>query len=337
VAAATGGFSLPTRSRRWYLRRTAARLIGGKFLSRGGGYTVFLTNQEAVVSLRGFEATNAVVRLKLAGQRAATEVAGLDELPGKSNYFIGNDPRRWHTQVPTYTKVRYREVYAGIDLIYYGNQGQLEYDFVVAPGGDPRAIRLRAEGALRMRLDGNGDVVLEAGGATEVRLHKPVVYQTQPGSVRRLVECRYVMKGAHEVGFDIAAYDATKSLIIDPVLTNSRYLGGSQEDFGSAIAVDRAGNAYVTGATQSADFPTVNPLQPSLRGQESVFVAKFDATGSTLLYSTYVGGSVSDEGHGIGVDGAGKPLRNRGNPISRLPHGQSATAIAQRPSERIRS
>jgi hypothetical protein len=277
-----------------------------KFLSRGRGYTLFLTDREAVLALQKPSHDTAVLRMKLAGSRAATSVSGLEELPGKSNYFIGRDAARWHTQIPSYAKVLYQQPYLGIDLIYYGNQEQLEYDFVVAPGADPRAIRLRMEGARKMGIDVNGDLVLRARGADEVRFHKPVVYQMQSAAGgRKLVEGHYVKKGAHEVGFALAAYDVTKSLIIDPILTYSTYLGGSGDDYGNGIAVDTAGNAYLIGHSSSPDFPLANPLQPALRGSYNVFVSKLDATGSTLVYSTYLGGSAFEFGDGIAVDTAG--------------------------------
>jgi hypothetical protein len=295
-----------------------------KFLSRGSGYTVFLTDREAVLAFRRSSRDTAVLRLKLVGARTAINVSGLEELPGKSNYFIGNDGANWHTNVPTYAKVRYQQAYPGIDLFYYGHQTQLEYDFVVAPGANPRAIQLRMDGAQKMRIDANGDLVLQAGehavqqagegpeqqaGDAEVRFHKPSVYQQAASeSPRQVVEGRYVLKGAHEVGFEVAAYDMTKPLIIDPVLTYSTYIiGASGYDgpYGIGIAADRAGNAYLTGVTLSTNFPTANALQPTLDGRSDAFVAKLNPAGSMLLYSTYLGGSGDEYGYGIAVDSGG--------------------------------
>jgi uncharacterized protein (TIGR03437 family) len=318
-----------------------------KFLSRGRGYTLFLTSTEAVLQLRTSDLgsrlhrdrlrserpgnpqsafrnpqseilQSAVLRLALVGANPETEVVGREELPGKSNYFIGNDPAKWRTNVPTYRKVEYREVYPGVSLVYYGNPaaaGQLEYDFVVAPGADPGQIRLGVEGAGRVEVDAEGDLVLQAAAGGQVRFHKPLVYQEVAGT-RREVEGSFTLRSSslksaignpqsQEVGFQLAAYDASNPLVIDPVLAYSTYLGGSGDDSGYGIAVDSSGNAYVTGYTFSSNFPAANPLQASNRGNMDVFVTKLNAAGSALVYSTYLGGSGDDSGHGIAVDSSG--------------------------------
>jgi Bacterial Ig-like domain (group 3)/Abnormal spindle-like microcephaly-assoc'd, ASPM-SPD-2-Hydin/Beta-propeller repeat len=247
-------------------------------------------------------ATGGVLRMKLRNANPAAKVTGEDELAGTSNYFIGNDPAKWRTKVPTYAKVKYEGIYPGIDLVYYGHQRELEYDFVLQPGANPQAIRLGIAGAKRLRLE-HGDLVLTSAGG-DVHLRSPHIYQEANG-VRREIRGRYVIKSKNEVGFEVAGYDRRRALVIDPVLAYSTYLGGSANDYGWGIAVDSAGNAYVTGYTESTDFPTVNAIQQDLRGQADAFVTKFNADGSDLVYSTYLGGSAGAGGVGIALDAAG--------------------------------
>src|SRR5712672_1576210 len=284
-----------------------------RFLSRGPGYSLYLTAGEAVLVLAKPDAKaqekSVALRMSLVGAARKPHITGLDELPGKANYFIGKDRSKWRANVPTYAKVQYRNVYPGVDLVYYGNQRQLEYDFVVAPGADPKRIALGFKGADKLEIDAKGDLVLRAAGG-EVRQHKPVVYQEIDG-IRQEIDGGYVRKGANRVGFRLAAYDTARPLIIDPVLSYSTYLGGSGREKGLAIAVDRDGNAYVTGLVSSTDFPTTaGAFQPIFGGGTAfgggqgfdAFVTKFDSTGSALLYSTYLGGSDDDQGLGIAVD-----------------------------------
>ncbi len=295
-----------------------------KFLSRTGGYTLFLTGDEAVLTLSGKrEDTKAkivgaahtmppvaatkgggVLRMKLRNANPAARVTGVDELAGKSNYFIGNDPTKWHGNVPTYRKVEYKGIYPGVDLVFYGTEGRLEYDFIVAPGAKPRRIQFDVRGTKRIRRDAHGDLVLKMGG-DEIRWHKPVVYQEKNG-VRQEIAAHYTITGTNRVAFELAKYDASRPLYIDPLIY-STYLGGSGEDSGYGIAVDSTGNAYVTGSTESTDFPTMNPLQPANGGGYDAFVSKINPAGSALVYSTYLGGSGtdSDSGNSVAVDSAG--------------------------------
>jgi hypothetical protein len=243
--------------------------------------------------------------MKLVGANPAAPLSGVDELPGKANYFIGNDPKKWRRNVPTYTRVRYEEVYPGIDLEFYGTQqGQLEYDFVVAPGADPRAIRLALAGAEKLELDGRGNLHV-ALLTDEVRFHKPVLYQ-EFGGERQEVAGSFNLAGTEQVGFEVGDYDRTRPLIIDPVLAYSTYLGGGGMDHGGDIAVDTAGNTYVVGSTTSTNFPTASPLQGTHGGGSwDVFIAKLNAAGNGLGYSTYLGGNDRDAGGAIAVDAAG--------------------------------
>jgi hypothetical protein len=296
-----------------------------KFLSRGHGCSLFLTGSEAVIVLKktapkteemkvlsgrelvkkrgGGAEEGTIVRMELAGANAAPRVAGAEELPGKTNYFIGNDPAKWRTNVPTYSKVQYEGVYPGVDLVYYGNQGRLEYDFVVAPGVDPNEIRLKFYGAGKLRLDKKGDLLLGAEGE-EVRFEKPLVYQELAGE-QKTVESSYVLASTNRIGFQLGEYDHSQPLVIDPVLSYSTYLGGSASDSGQGIAVDGSGNAYVTGSTSSANFPAASALQSTLAGTVNAFVTKINASGSALVYSTYLGGGNQDFSYGIAVDGSG--------------------------------
>ncbi|MBI3474861.1 MAG: SBBP repeat-containing protein [Acidobacteria bacterium] len=284
-----------------------------KFFSRGEGYSLFLTPSEAVLSLRG-RATEGnsnpkndvvVIRTQLLGANAQTELVGESPLPGKSNYFVGSDPTKWRTNVPQFGKVRYENVYPRVDLVYYGHQRELEYDFVLQPGANPNSIRLGVEGAAKLHLD-HGDLVMSSTGG-DLYLRAPHIYQEANG-VRHIVRGQYVIKGNNEVGFRLGSYDRRRALVIDPVLAYSTYLGGSGTggDIGVAIAVDSAGNAYVTGQTNSTDFPTANAIQPTNAGNGDAFVTKFNADGSALVYSTFLGGSTGgEEGQAIATDSAG--------------------------------
>jgi len=289
---------------------------GVDFLARGAGYTLFLTASEAVLALRdarshaprelgaralGDPKTRTVVGMRLNGAMAAG-VSGEQPLAGKANYFIGNDPARWHTDIPTYAKVVYRDVYRGIDLTYYGDQGRLEYDFVIAPGADPGAIRLQFTGIDAMEVDPRGDLALRTGGG-EIHQQRPLIYQ-EAGGVRTEISGNYVIRGDGDVGFALATYDPGRPLVIDPVLVYSTYLGGGGDDIGFAVAVDAAGSAYVTGSTDATGFPTQAPFQSAFGGVTDAFVSKLNPAGSALVYSTYLGGSNREDGFGVAVDAA---------------------------------
>jgi hypothetical protein len=241
--------------------------------------------------------------MKLVGGNASARIAGVDELPGKSNYFIGNDPNKWQVNISTYGKIEYRDVYPGVDLIYYGNQRQLEHDFVIAPGADPKAITLAFEGARKISINSGGDLVMDTkeGG---VALKRPRVYQTLNGEEQNIA-ARYALKNGR-VSFEVAEYDHRQPLVIDPVLSYSTYLGGNGDDYGHGIAVDSSGNAYVVGQTNSVNFPTATALQAAYGGGYDIFVTKLNATGSALIYSAYLGGSGDDLGFAISVNSSGE-------------------------------
>lgn len=292
-----------------------------KFLAHGSGYGLFLTADKAVLTLRHSASgarhsvpQSSVIRMTLEGASASSTVNGTDELPGKSNYFIGNDPKKWHTDVPQFASVRYRGIYPGIDLVYYGKQGQLEYDFEAAPGSDPAQVVLRFQGAEALSINAAGDLVLAVGDG-HVTLQAPRVFQ-RFGEEERRVDGRFELRGKDGAGFALGAYDQRRTLIIDPVLTYSTYLGGSSDEACTvilgvatgvsgcpAVAVDAALNAYIAGSTMSTDFPKAgSPFQAGLKGTANVFIAKFNSTANTLVFSTYLGGNTVDTTAGLAVD-----------------------------------
>ena len=306
------------------------------FLSRGKGYSLFLTGDEAILRLKtrkpedrsqkpaaasfSRRAADPVLRLRLVGADTSAALAGRDPLPGKVHYFLGNDRSQWRTNVPTYARVQYRGVYPGVDLVYYGNQGRLEHDFVVAPGADPGQIAWALQGVsdstLPVSVDSRGNLRVEVGGGT-VRLNKPVAYEFSrdesgvTAQNRHYVDSRYTFRGNGQFGFSVPGHDASKTLVIDPVLVYSTFLGGSLDDEGASIAVDSSGNAYVTGQTLSTNFPTLSAQQGSCAScgatspTPDAFVTKLDAAGTALVYSTYLGGGALDAGLGIAVDSTG--------------------------------
>ena len=278
-----------------------------KFIARGRGYGLFLTDQEAVLTLHGLNSTTDVVRMQLSGSNPDTHSEGVDPLPGTANYFSGNDPSKWQTSIPTYSKAQFSGVYPGVDLVYYGNQSQLEFDFVVAPNADPRSIRLHFAEATKLKLSADGDLAVSAK-SSEIAFHKPVIYQDINGR-RQPIQGRFTAQAKNSVGFSLGRYNHSEPLIIDPVLVYSTYLGGSKADYANAIALDGSGNAYVTGLAVSTDFPVTtgafDTTSPAKTGG-TAFVTKLNSTGTALLYSTYLGGtSGHDLSYAIAVDAAG--------------------------------
>ena len=293
-----------------------------RFLTRGGGMTTFFTDTEAVMVLNRsgqvkqpdgpirpeaapHQVEQAVVRMRLEGASQPRQTIGLEKLPGISNYFIGNDPTKWRTDVPHYGRIQYEGVYPGIDLVWYGSERKLEYDFVVAPGADPKQIQVAYERVESLGVDAVGNLVLGTA-LGEVRQQKPRVYQ-EIGGRRVEVAARYAIVARDRVSFAVAGYDRKRELRIDPlVLDYSTYLCGSGDDKGFGIAVDAAGSAYVTGYTSSTNFPTQSTYQATYQGGTyDVFVTKLTPAGNALVYSTYLGGSGDDEAHGIAVDSGG--------------------------------
>jgi len=318
-----------------------------QFLSRGHGLAIFLDSSGAafltgrkdspspsLLSLlsassaeqpapSGLSANDSfnLLRLSLLGARPGSQGVGISPLPGKANYFIGDDPKNWHTNLDTYAKVKFASVYPGIDLLYYGNQQRLEYDFIVAPGSSPSQIQFALEGADRVRIDSaTGDLVLLSGN-DEIRFQKPLIYQFNQNdpaagaAAKHLIDGNYTLEAGNHIAFNVSPYDSSKPLVIDPVLSFFTYLGGMLPDVALHVAADATG-VYVTGATLSPDFPHsasafITSLKVGMCGPPAintsfpcpdVFVTKLKPDGTGILYSTYLGGTRSDIGLGIAVD-----------------------------------
>ena len=287
-----------------------------RFMARAPGYGLFLTDDGAVLALRSASpkrikpaGIKTWVRMKWLGSAPSPRAAGLDKLASRSNYFIGDNPNLWRTGIPNYGRVAFRNVYPGIDLAYYGNPRQLEYDFRVAPGGNPNRLRfslMGPSGRLPLHLDARGNLVAEIPGG--LRFMRPMAYQEvmrRGRLIRRAVFSRYVLKGRGRAGILVGPYNRNLPLVIDPVLLYSTYLGGSGADGATSVAVDGSGDAFVTGGATSVNFPTANPLQKSNAGSSDVFIAELNPAGTSLVYSTYIGGSGFDKGTSIAIDSSG--------------------------------
>ncbi len=293
--------------------QTGARV---KFISRGAGYSLFLTGDEAVLRLRGTTSDasaaegdklanvrHSTLRMKLVNANPASRVTGLDEAAGKSNYFIGNDPGAWRTNVASYSRVKYESVYPGVDLVWHGAQRQLEYDFVLAPGARPERIKLAIEGADGVEIDREGALVLRVDGRS-ARMLKPAAWQQVDGE-RREIACQYRLDAQRRIAFDIGEYDSSKQLVIDPVLVYSTFIGGGGFDQSLDIAVDGEGAAYITGRTDSTDFPGPSQIQANKAAQLDAFVLKLNPAGNAVVYATWLGGGANDFGLKIAVDSSG--------------------------------
>jgi hypothetical protein len=277
--------------------QTAAQV---RFLSRGDGYALFLTDNQAVLSLTkpSGAAASTVLTMQLAGGSLVPRVVGLGELAARSNYLRGNDPSQWLVNVPEYASVAYQDVYPGIDLTYHGSGQHLEYDFTVAPSADPGAIRLSFQGDTGREIDAQDDLVLHTTGGDVVE-HAPVIYQ-EDGTTRQTISGGFVLGADGSVGFAVGAYDRGRPLVIDPVLAYSTYLGNSVNGgftAAKAVAADKQGNVYLTGSVSTSEFPFApNGVQTAFNGYgNDAFVAKLDATGH-FVYFTYLGGQ-PDESH----------------------------------------
>jgi hypothetical protein len=297
---------------------------GISFVARGRGYGIYVSGREAVLAFRSAsaskpsqqtgqrnggatqEAATDLFRMQLLNANPAPEASGVDPLPGTVNYLVGSDPARWRSAIPTYARAQFKSVYPGIDLVYYGNQQQLEYDFVVTPGASPETIRLHFSGADKVEVLPEGGLTVQ-GKSGRIGFHAPLLYQTVRGR-REPVPGRFEMRANNTVGFRVGSYRHDQALVIDPVLVYSTYLGGSTADEVNGIALDSNGNAYLTGQTSSTDFPVTTGAYQSANktnGRGTAFVSKLNPAGTALVYSTFLGGSQQDVGYAIAVDSDG--------------------------------
>ncbi|GAG10335.1 unnamed protein product, partial [marine sediment metagenome] len=247
------------------------------------------------------------LKLHFVNANAVPEVAGEEPLPWKNNYFIGRDQNKWRTDVPNFSKIRLKDLYDGIDLVYYGNKNSIKYDFVVHPGADPEQILLvydfgeEYKGELRINEKEELEVKTRFGDLIE---REPYCYQIIDGEKIEVdVHYKIIDANTYKYSFSVSSYNSDYPLIIDPELVYSTFIGGSDFEYGSAISVDGAGNAYITGFTHSTDFPTTpGAYDETFNGGADAFVTKLNSTGSALVYSTFIGGSGNDYAYVIDID-----------------------------------
>ncbi len=353
---------------------------GTLYLARGNGYLLSLEASRSRIMLRNKE-KSAEISSQLVGSSKSPRLEALDPLPGHSSYFRGQDPAKWVTGVPNFARIRAAAVYPGIDLIYYGNQNRLEYDFVVEAGADPSVIRLRFDGVRSLRTDADGNLILSTP-AGDIIQQKPDIYQTVGGK-RQPVAGRFEIQGRRTVAFKLASYDRSRSLVIDPVMVYSSFLGngyqdegngvvadaagnlylvgdtysptygdsdvlirkiapdgsgyvyiadigGSDNDYGTGIAVDPNGSVYVGGYSASVDFPLANAFQNGNAGNNNAIVLRLDPTGSTLIFSTYIGGSNDDRAMGLALDSQGDVYLTGGSASADFPTSTGAYQVQNR-------
>ncbi len=282
--------------------------LDARYIARAQNFSLSLASSANWLEYRDANgAKTASVYTRLVGANPATRLEAADRLPGVANYFLGSGGE-WRSDVTGFGQVRYGGVYPGIDLVFHGEERRLEYDFIVAPHADPRAIQLELSGQLGMRVEDGGDLVIDTQ-AGEIRWKKPEIYQDANG-VRRAIEGHFRVANSRTVRFEVASYDSTRTLVIDPTLKYATYLGGSGNDGGRGIGIDSAGNVYIVGNTTSANLPTVSAAQGNYGGMSAnfmngdAFVAKFSPAGA-LVYLTYLGGSADDAATAVAVDSSG--------------------------------
>ena len=270
------------------------------------------------------------LQMKFVGANRKARIAGVEPLPGHQNYLLGNNPARWHRDVSMYRQVVYEDIYPRTNLIFYGQNRELEYDFRLAAGADPKNIQIAFDQSTRLQLEDDGSLTVSYSGH-KIKQRKPVVYQ-EIGGERVIIVGRYVLLNKHAAGFEIGSYDHAQSLVIDPTLVFSTYLGGAADDSASSIARDSAGNIYIAGSTASTNFPTVAPAYASNKGLTDIFVTKINPAGTNIIYSTYIGGSGIDRASAITVDATGNAyvVGRVGNTSTDFPTTPGSLASAYR-------
>ena len=269
-----------------------------KYIARGQGHTLWLTDKQILLSLtpqKKDQISSTLIRMRLLGDNHNAKWEGRAPLEGKVHYLKGRDSDAWLTHVPTYGEIVRKQIYGGIDLVYHGSPQKLEYDFVVAPGSDPKQISIAFDGISKLHLDEFGNLLMQTKDGGQLRQNKPIIYQDIKNK-REIVNGKYILNKNNNVSFQIAQYDKRYPLVIDPVLDYATYLGGDNDDTGTALAVDETGAAYVTGTTNSISFPSVNALQAPRLGDKDTFIIKLSPDGNSLIYATYLGGS-GEEGY----------------------------------------
>ena len=297
---------------------------GYKFVSRHGGLQAYFASAGVEMLMPTRDKAPTKVRFHILGGKTGTVEAD-DALPSVSNYLVGQETSHWILGVPNYGRVAYRQIYSGIDLIFHGNDGHLEHDFQVAPHADPRRIRFSIDSAQKLSLDAFGNIEILLGGGKLV-FRKPIAYQVVPNG-HKPVECAFVVNREGSVRFQVGPYDRSSELIIDPVLVFSTYLAGSSADNIAGVTTDSQGNVYVTGFTNSLDFPTIGALQSTASGSPMAFVSKLDATGQTLLFSTYLGGSSRNYGKAIAIEANGNIIVAGTSSSNDFPHSGSVPSL----------
>jgi len=281
-----------------------------RFLARGSSYAILLEGNKTVLVVPGeisphesAQEKPSVVTFELLNSDRQAISEGLSVLPGKSNYFVGNQRAKWISGIPQYGQVKFRSVYPGIDLVYYGGESGLEYDFQLSAGADPRDVVFRVTGADKVELDDSGNLSLRLAGG-QIGLRRPTIYQ-EGGGIRHEVPGRFILRSSNVVGFSIGDYDHSRALVVDPVLSYSTLIAANNNTQVQGVAVDSSGEIFITGTTFATNYPVVRPFQSTNKGYTNVFVTKLNAAGNTILYSTYIGSGGFDTGRAIAVDSSG--------------------------------